>query len=118
MTITMYGIKNCDTIKKARAFLTSAAIPFTFHDYRQDGLDLALLAAAASQLSWQALLNTRGTTWRGLSEHDKQELDEAKALQLMLAHPALIKRPLLRVNDHFHLGFEQQQYQQLIQSLS
>ncbi len=117
MTITMYGIKNCDTIKKARAFLTSQQVEFLFHDYRQDGLSFELLSAAANQLGWQALLNTRGTTWRGLPAQDKLDLDGAKALQLMLAQPALIKRPLLQLNGTFHLGFDQQHYQQLIQSL-
>lgn len=117
MTITMYGIKNCDTIKKARAFLQDHQIEFHFHDYRQDGLSAALLADAATQLGWQSLLNNRGTTWRGLSEQDKADLDAPKALQLMLTHPALIKRPLLHVNGTFHLGFSQPQYQQLIQGL-
>jgi len=117
MTIKMYGIKNCDTIKKARAFLSEQQIQYIFHDYRQDGLSEALLSAAAQQLGWQSLLNNRGTTWRGLSEQDKADLDATKALQLMLTHPALIKRPLLEMNGTFHLGFNQQQYQQIIQSL-
>ncbi len=117
MTIKMYGIKNCDTIKKARAFLSEQQLDFIFHDYRQDGLSEALLSAAAAQLGWQSLLNSRGTTWRGLSEQDKADLDATKALQLMLTHPALIKRPLLEINGTFHLGFNQQQYQQIIQSL-
>jgi Spx/MgsR family transcriptional regulator len=117
MTIKMYGIKNCDTIKKARAFLYDQQIDFIFHDYRQDGLTAALLTEAAQQLGWQSLLNSRGTTWRGLSEQDKADVDAAKALQLMLKHPALIKRPLLDINGTFHLGFSQPQYQQLIQSL-
>lgn len=117
MTIKMYGIKNCDTIKKARAFLSEQQIQFVFHDYRQEGLSEALLSAAAQQLGWQSLLNNRGTTWRGLSEQDKADLDATKALQLMLTHPALIKRPLLEINGTFHLGFNQQQYQQIIQSL-
>ncbi len=117
MTITMYGIKNCDTIKKARAFLNDQQIDFIFHDYRQDGLTVALLAEASAQLGWQSLLNSRGTTWRSLSEQDKADVDATKALQLMLTHPALIKRPLLDINGTFHLGFSQPQYQQLIQSL-
>jgi arsenate reductase len=110
----LYGIKNCDTIKKARRFLEQAGVEYQFHDYRQDGLDQILLAQLAAKLGWQQLLNPRGTTWRALSEADKADLNEQKALGLMLAHPALIKRPVLIHAEHALLGFSEQSYQSLI----
>lgn len=114
--IKIYGIKNCDTMKKARLFLTEHQIEHQFIDYRVDGLDLALLEQFCQQLDWQLLLNTRGTTYRALPDEAKVELNQAKALQLMLAQPALIKRPVLDINGQFHLGFSQQQYQHLLKS--
>ena len=110
----IYGIKNCDTIKKARAFLTAQQIPYQFIDYRQDGLTMALLQQFNQQLGWQALLNTRGTTYRALSDEAKAGLTEQSALALMLAQPALIKRPLLEINGNYHLGFSPEQYQALL----
>ena len=107
----LYGIKNCDTIKKARRFLEHAGVDYQFHDYRQDGLDQTLLAQFAAKLGWQQLLNTRGTTYRQLSEADKAGLNEQKALTLMLAQPAMIKRPLLEHNGQYTLGFSITTYQ-------
>lgn len=109
--MTLYGIKNCDTVKKARRFLEQRSQPYQFHDYRQDGLSAELLEQFAAQLGWQSLLNTRGTTWRALNDADKAELDEQKALRLMLAQPALIKRPLLVAGERYLLGFSEQSYQ-------
>lgn len=117
MNVKMYGIKNCDTIKKARLFLTNKAISYQFIDYRQDGLSRELLTEFAQQLGWQALLNTRGTTYRALPESDKVGLDETKAIELMLAQPALIKRPLLDVNGNFYLGFNPEHYAQYTEGL-
>lgn len=110
----LYGIKNCDTIKKARRFLEHAGVDYQFHDYRQDGLDPTLLAEFAAKLGWQQLLNTRGTTWRALSKADKTDLNEQKALSLMLAQPALIKRPVLVNAEHYLLGFTEHSYQTFI----
>ena len=110
---TIFGIKNCDTIKKARRWLEQNNIPYQFHDYRADGVDAALLAPAIAQLSWQPLLNTRGTTWRGLPEEAKQVTTEEQAIALMVAHPALIKRPLLAHNGQYWLGFKEADYQQV-----
>jgi Spx/MgsR family transcriptional regulator len=110
----LYGIKNCDTIKKARRYLEQAGVDYQFHDYRQDGLDPTLLAEFAAKLGWQQLLNTRGTTWRALSKADKTDLNEQKALSLMLAQPALIKRPVLVNAEHYLLGFTEQSYQTFI----
>ncbi len=110
---TLYGIKNCDTIKKAKAWLTTHQIEFTFHDYRQDGLDAAWLAQAEQKLDWQNMLNKRGTTFRQLDEQSKQNLDKSSALALMLESPAMIKRPILIHNNDYYLGFKAEQYAEI-----
>ena len=116
----MYGIKNCDTIKKARRFLAAAGIECEFHDYRASGLSDALLTQFIDQLSYQTLLNTRGTTWRKLSEAEREAVtDSESAKALMLAHPAVIKRPVLRAPDGTLLvGFSEAAYQTFIQEKS
>ncbi len=94
--ITLYGIKNCDTVKKARRWLDDQQIDYRFHDYRSDGLDLPLLRTFVDELGWEALLNTRGTTWRRLDEAQRAGITTADAaMALMLEMPAIIKRPLL-----------------------
>ncbi|MCF4009754.1 ArsC family reductase [Rheinheimera sp. UJ63] len=108
--ITLYGIKNCDTIKKARRCLEQQALAYQFHDYRTDGLDAELLARFAVELGWKNLLNTRGTTWRKLADSSKAEINETRALALMLEQPALIKRPVLQHNEQLLLGFDEQAY--------
>jgi Spx/MgsR family transcriptional regulator len=108
---TMYGIKNCDTIKKAKKWLESNGIEFTFHDYRQDGLDASLLDTLEAQLGWENLLNKRGTTFRKLDEAQKTDLTRDKALALLIEHPAMIKRPVLVSGDNYSLGFKPDQYQ-------
>lgn len=110
---TLYGIKNCDTIKKARAWLEQQQISYQFIDYRQDGLTAGQLTEFARHCGWQNLLNTRGTTYRQLSEEAKTDMDEQKALALMLAQPAMIKRPLLVHNNQYFLGFKPADYQRL-----
>ncbi|WP_158149121.1 ArsC family reductase [Pantoea agglomerans] len=116
----MFGIKNCDTIKKARRFLADAGVDYHFHDYRADGLNDALLQEFIDALGYQALLNTRGTTWRKLPEIDRDAVtDASSAKALMLAHPAMIKRPLLRAPDGSLLaGFSEATYQNAIQEKS
>lgn len=109
----IYGIKNCDTIKKARKYLEQQQLPHQYIDYRQDGINAGLLAEFMQQLSWQELLNTKGTTYRALPDADKQDMTADKAVQLMLAQPAMIKRPVLEHNGKFYLGFSEQQYQTL-----
>jgi len=103
--ITLYGIKNCDTVKKARKWLEGASIDYRFHDYRADGIDGELLSSFAAGLSWESLLNTRGTTWRKLDEADRQDVDEAKAIALMVANDALVKRPVWQKDGEYRLGF-------------
>lgn len=107
---TLYGIKNCDTIKKARAWLSANNIDYIFHDYRQNGLDTQWLEQAEKALGWELMLNKRGTTFRQLSEAQKQEVDRAAALALMLEHPAMIKRPILIHNETYFIGFKAEQY--------
>lgn len=113
---TLYGIKNCDTIKKARQWLTLQQINYQFVDYRTDGLSLAQLQDFAAACTWQQLLNTRGTTFRQLPDSDKADLTEQKALALMLAQPAMIKRPLLVHNGRYLLGFKASEYQQFFEN--
>jgi len=116
----MYGIKNCDTIKKARRYLEAADINVEFHDYRASGLSDALLSQLIDRSGYQTLLNTRGTTWRKLTEVERDAvIDAESAKALMLAHPAVIKRPVLRAPDGAQLvGFSEAAYQAFIQEKS
>jgi Spx/MgsR family transcriptional regulator len=107
---TLYGIKNCDTIKKARVWLTTNSIDYTFHDYRQDSLETQWLEKTEQSLGWEQMLNKRGTTFRQLSEEQKQGLDKRSSLALMLEYPAMIKRPILIHNGEYFIGFKAQQY--------
>ncbi|MGM3191991.1 ArsC family reductase [Dickeya dadantii subsp. dieffenbachiae] len=113
MAIILYGIKNCDTIKKARRWLENHQIDYRFHDYRVDGLEGERLQSFIDHTGWQPLLNTRGTTWRKLDEGYRNTIDnEAAAKAVMLEQPALIKRPLLVTDDgKTLLGFSDDSYQ-------
>ena len=95
MSFTLHGIPNCDTVKKARAWLDAHGIAYAFHDYKKSGADPALLAAWSAQIGWEALLNRAGTTFRKLPEADKANLDEPRALALMVAQPSMIRRPVV-----------------------
>lgn len=110
---TVYGIKNCDTIKKARKWLDQHGIDYTFHDVRSDGLDESTLRAWIKAVGWETLLNTRGTTWRTLPEQDRANINESKAVQLMLAQPAIIKRPVLKQGKAILVGFKEDDYKKL-----
>jgi Spx/MgsR family transcriptional regulator len=115
-SLTMFGIKNCDAIKKARRWLEEQGVAYQFHDYRADGLDEQLLRDFVARLGWEPLLNTRGTTWRKLDEAQRNACDNADAaIALMLEQPAMIKRPLLDDGKgHALLGFSSESYQQFI----
>lgn len=113
MSTVMYGIPNCDTIKKAKKWLAEKEIDFTFHDYRKDGISAEFLARAETHLGWEAMLNKRGTTYRQLDEAEKATIDKDKALALLELHPAMIKRPILVTNDTFHIGFKPAQYEEI-----
>ncbi len=112
--ITLFGIPNCDTIKKARRWLENTGIEYRFHDYRKDGLQKDMLKQWADELGWEALLNRRGTTWRKLPEQEKSAIDAERAITLMLEQPAMIKRPLLDTGSQKLLGFCEEQYSNLL----
>jgi arsenate reductase len=112
MSITLYGIKNCDTMKKARAWLDGQGIAYAFHDYKTAGIEPAKLAGWAKQVGWEVLLNRAGTTFRKLDAADKDGLTQAKAIALMLAQPSLIKRPVLERGDSLLVGFKPERYAQ------
>lgn len=116
----IYGIKNCDTIKKARNYLDAAGVDYRFHDYRVDGIDDALLQSFIDQVGYEALLNTRGTTWRKLPDAERESVnDVASAKAIMLAQPAMIKRPvLLAPNGELVVGFSDSLYHTFIQEKS
>lgn len=107
----MFGIRNCDTIKKAKKWLEQHGIEYEFHDYRVDGIDQAWLTKMESELGWEKLLNQRGTTFRKLSDEQKSDLNAQKAIQLMLEAPAMIKRPLLVHQQQAFLGFKPADYE-------
>ncbi len=110
MTIKMYGIANCDTIKKAKKWLEAESIAFEFHDYRKQGIDSEMVSTFCQALGWQNVLNKRGTTYRQLSQEQQDNLNEQSALELLLEQPAMIKRPILLVNSQYHIGFKADQY--------
>ena len=114
MTITLYGIPNCDTVKKARTWLADNAHDFTFHDFKKQGLERATVAAWLDQLDWEVLLNRKGTTWRKMSDERRAAVtDKASALDLMLEQPSVIKRPVLDQAGSYSVGFSPAQYQHL-----
>ena len=109
--LTIHGIKNCDTMKKARAWLDAAGVAYAFHDYKTQGIDAASLQRWIDKLGWEALLNRAGTTFRALPDDQKQGLDAQKALALMLAQPSMIKRPVLEGPGVLVAGFKPDGYQ-------
>ncbi|RDE51145.1 MAG: arsenate reductase [Candidatus Accumulibacter meliphilus] len=108
--LRIFGIRNCDTMKKAFTWLNDHGLAFDFVDYRQQGISAQQLAAWSQRCDWKLLLNTRGTTWRKLAEEQRRDIDESRALQLMAAHPSLIKRPVIDCGEHLLVGFDRQRY--------
>ncbi|MBJ6122808.1 ArsC family reductase [Sphingomonas mollis] len=106
MTITLYGIPNCDTVKKARAWLDAEGVAYDFHDYKKAGVDEATLRGWVDRLGWETVLNRRGTTFRKLPEETRADLDADKAVRIMLAHPSAIKRPIVVTGDAVQAGFD------------
>jgi arsenate reductase (glutaredoxin) len=106
----LYGIKNCDSVKKARAWLKDRNMPYEFHDYKAVGIDRARLERWCSQIGWEMLLNRAGTTFRKLPEGAQTGLDERKAVELMLAQPSMIKRPVLERGSRLLVGFRPEIY--------
>ena len=110
---TIYGIKNCDTMKKARAWLDAHKVAYAFHDYKAEGVDQATLEGWATKAGWEVLLNRAGMTFKKLPEADKENLTEKKAIALMLAHPSMIKRPVLEAKGRLTVGFRPEAYKAL-----
>ncbi|MFT9400574.1 ArsC family reductase [Acetobacter sp.] len=108
--VILYGIKACDTMRKARAWLESHAIAYTFHDYKTQGIDAGRLQKWVKQVGWEKLLNKAGTTFRKLPDAEKINLTEARAIELMLAQPAMIKRPVLEAGERLEVGFKPDAY--------
>lgn len=104
--IDFYGLKNCDTCRKARTWLDAKGIANVFHDIREADLDKATVASWSEQVGWERLLNRKSTTWRSLPDADKANVDEARAIKLMMAHPALIKRPVMACGGKVTSGFD------------
>jgi arsenate reductase len=113
VSVTIYGIRNCDTMKKAFAWLDGHGVAYAFHDYRVDGLDAATLRRWVKALGWEKLLNKSSATFRALPETDKAGLDELHATKLMLANPTMIKRPVLDAAGTLTLGFRAETYENL-----
>ena len=107
--ITLYGLKNCDTCRKALKWLQAEDIEHRFHDVRADGLNAAMMDQWIKSVGWETLLNTRGTTWRKLDEGDKADMDETRAARLMVNQPALVKRPVVEIGERIIVGFKDAQ---------
>jgi arsenate reductase len=110
MTATMYGIPNCDTVKKARVWLDQNGVAFVFHDYKKAGIDEASLRTWVGEHGWNVVLNRAGTTFRALPDADKVDIDDDKAIRLMLANPSMIKRPVLDLGDRRLVGLRADVY--------
>ena len=111
--IEIYGIANCDTVKKARKWLTEHGVDYVFHDYKKEGVNAQLLQQWIDEQGWEVLLNKRGTTWRKLSDADKQNLDASRAKELLLAYPSMIKRPVLLAHGRLLIGFSETAYAEM-----
>jgi arsenate reductase len=114
MTVTIYGIKNCDTMKKARTWLDGRGIAYRFHDYKAEAIDRPHLERWCKEAGWETVLNRAGTTFRKLDEADRQGLDEQKAITLMLAQPSMIKRPVLEADGNLLIGFKPDLYEAVL----
>ncbi len=112
--ITLYGIPNCDTVKKAKNWLTEHNIEHQFHNFKKDGLEQATISQWVDSLGWEVLLNKRSTTWRKLSDNDKTDIDRDKAIAIMLNNSSIIKRPVLDLNGTLYVGFKTEQYQEFL----
>lgn len=110
MTVTIYGITTCDTVRKARAWLDQQGVAYRFHDFRKDGLDAATLGRWLDALGWETVLNKAGTSFRALADAEKADLDRNRAATLILANPTLVKRPVLEAEGKVLVGFRPELY--------
>lgn len=111
--MTLYGIKNCDTVRKARKWIENHQLPVNFHDFRDDGLRQEDLELWCNTLGWETVFNKRSTSFRALSDADKTDINQIKAIKLMLAQPTLIKRPVLVAGEHVLVGFNEADYKRV-----
>ena len=111
MTLTMFGISNCDTVKKARKWLEERRLDYAFHDYKKEGADAGKLRAWVEAAGWETVLNRAGTTFRKLPEEDRADLDAAKAVSIMEANPSCIKRPVVEHDGGLLVGFKQAEWE-------
>lgn len=111
MTLTMFGISNCDTVKKARKWLEAKGIDYAFHDYKKEGADPVKLERWVGEAGWEKVLNRAGTTFRGLPDADKADLDAAKAVKVMAANPSTIKRPVVEYPGGLLVGFREAEWE-------
>jgi|TARA_B110000046_G_scaffold179787_1_gene209522 arsenate reductase len=113
LSVTLYGIKNCENVKKARKWLEANSVSYAFHDFRVNGIDKALVNHFLKQIDIEILINKRGTTWRKLSNEEKKITNKAQAILLMIENPAIIKRPVLDVNKKIAIGFSDESYRSI-----
>jgi arsenate reductase len=112
--VTLYGIPNCDTVKKARTWLDAHDVPYVFHDFKKSGIDITLIQTWLRDVPWDVLVNRKGTTWRALSDARKAAItDDKSATALMIESPSIIKRPVLVTDQKAHVGFSDELYQQI-----
>lgn len=116
MMVTIYGIKNCDTMKKAFAWLERRKIVYTFHDYKKSGADEALLKKAIKRHGWENVINRKGATWRALPDRVKETMDESKAVGAALENPSLIRRPMMVRDGAVHPGFDEKDYNEIFRN--
>ena len=114
MTTTLYGITNCDTIRKARQFLDQHNVEYVFHDYRIDGTDKKLISDWVKTHGWETVLNKRGTTWRKLDDKTKTSVNQSNVSELLAEHPAMIKRPVLAIGKKSLVGFSKENYSEVL----
>lgn len=110
VTLTLYGIANCDTVRKARAALDARGVAYAFHDYKKGGVERALIERWVARVGWERLLNRQGTTFRKLPEAEKADLDAARAVEIMALHPSSIRRPVIDLGDELVIGFDPKRY--------
>ena len=110
MKVTIYGIKNCDTMKKTFAWLEAKEVDYRFHDYKKDGVPIDRLKEWARHAGWEKLLNTRGTTWRKIPDAERENLNEARALKLLEKYPSAIKRPVVEAGTKLLVGFDSEEF--------
>ena len=116
--VKIFGIKNCDTMKKAFKWLDAQGIDYDFHDYKKDGVDEAVLTQAIEQYDWETVINKRGTTWRKLPDDVKDNMDAARALEIAKENPSIVKRPLLDYSGELVVGFNTDTYTTLIKRVA